>query len=340
MVPTTSPRHSTSIRIDDSSLSTGEWDRLRAVDAENTFFHSRAWIDTYARHHGGTPFYLVARADGAAVGALASVRFERRPFYYLESLPMGTYGGPLVDPGFPEAEAVRAALLDRFLAYERAARCLRVQCVLRRPTAITASRGFREGAVHILSLEGGFEGFWTRVFSNNRRNEVNRAMKRDVHTRIGATQAEVASYVPLHDDAHARWGLSPHPPDFFVDLAKLQDEGVLVFLAFHATKLLGAHFTFVSNDELIVWHGVTTREDSNKFFPSTMLIRAEAEEAARLGLRRMNLGGSGGRASIENFKRLVGGELDRTAEREHEAWPLALARTLRRRRPRAGAGAG
>lgn len=311
--------------------SVDEWDALWRADPSATFFHTFAWVETYARHHAGVPFFLTARIDGKLAGGLPAVRFPRGPFFYLESLPMGTYGGPIVDPAFPHAEELRAALLDRFLAFERSPRCLRVQCVLRRPTELAASRGFAEVPVHVVPVDRGYEQFWTETFSNNRRNETTRALRKGAQTRIGATREDLVAYAPLHREAHERWGLAPHPLGFFEDLALLT-ETVLVFVAHHEEKLLGVHFTFVSNDELIIWHGVTTRERSKELFPSTLLIRAEAEEAVRRGLLRLNLGGSGGRASIEAFKKLVGGQHDLTVAREREAWPLGVARRLRRGR--------
>ncbi len=303
-----------------------EWRCLVDTCPDATFFHDRAWVELYVRHHGGRILHLVAHADGRLVGGMIAVRVKRGVFHAIESLPLGTYGGPLVSPDFRDADTLRAALVERFLQLGRRGTCVRVQCVLRRGPELP---GFTTAPIHVIPVDLGFEHFWLKVFPRNRRNECNRAEKRNVEVRIGMSDAELDAFYPLHLDAHARWAMRPHPIGFFAELRGIPD--VRVFTVLHEDTVLGAHFSLLSQDELLMWHGVTRREGSKTYFPSSMLVKRQAEEAVRLGLARLNLGGSGGLAGIENFKKLVGGESADTCVLEHNAWPARVWHRVRHR---------
>jgi CelD/BcsL family acetyltransferase involved in cellulose biosynthesis len=308
-----------------------EWRRLLASDPAATFFHEWDWSRIYARHHRGTPFFLACTADGKLVGGLPGVRFDRGPIHYLESLPMGTYGGPLVDPEFADAERAWTALLDAFFDRGRRPGCMRCQVVLRDGEDARASgRGFHDTRIHIVPLTGGYESFWFDSFSHSRRKECNRAARRGVIARVNAGPAAVDAYYPLHREAHDRWGLRPHPKAFFLDVLAANRELVWFVSVHHEGRVLGAHLSFVSRDELVLWHGVTTRENTKGLYPSTMLIRAQAEESARRGLRALNLGGSGDKRGIHQQKVLLGGGEAKTATYEWESRWMSLARRFRR----------
>lgn len=306
------------------------WTRLLDASPDATFFHRLDWITTYAKHHAATPLFLLAEADGRLVGGLPAVRFRRGPVHFYESLPMGTYGGPIVDPAFPACNATAEQLLRRFLDFGRHRLCMRLQCVVRRPSPLTSAAGFETSSNHIVPLTEGFEHFWMNIFPRNRRNECNRAEKRGVTVDIGYSDAYIDAYYPLHLEAHRRWGMAPHPRAFFEDIGRLDPDVVLLFTVLHGDEVLGAHLTFVSGDELVLWHGVTTRKDSKRLFPSAMVLKAEALEACRRGLAALNVGGSGGKGGVETFKRLVGGVEDTTALYERERRLLPLIRRLRR----------
>ncbi len=308
------------------------WRRLLEVSANATFFHSLDWIRLYSRHLAGEPLFFLAEAAEGLVGGLAAVRFSRGPFHYVESLPMGTYGGPLVDPSFPQAEALEAALLECFLTLGARPTCLRCQCVIRRPGGVASRPPFSPAPIHMVPLTGGFDHFWMKVFPLNRRNECRRAEKRGVRVVLGDDPAHLEAYHRIHRDAYRRWGLKPIPIGLFRDLIALGPDQVLFFTVLHEERVLGAHLTFVSGPELLVWNGVTVREDSKKFFPASMLVVAEAEEGCRRKLDALNMGASGGLKGIAGFKRLVGGQQDAVYSFERTKTLLKLLRAIRRRR--------
>ena len=311
-------------RVDD--VDPARWRNLLERCDDATFFHQQEWFTLYARHHRGDPVYLVAEADGELVGALAAVRFPRGPVHALESLPMGTYGGPLVREDAPTADALRDALFVAYNDLGRSPTCIRIQSVMRRAPAPSQ---YVTSPIHVIPLEGGFDGFWRNVYRKSRRNECSRAMRRGVVVDLEVTDADLEVFYELHLDAHARWGLRPHPLAFFDELRNVP--GTEWFSVRVENRLLGCHVCFRSQDELLAWHGVTSRVDSKTYFPSSMLIRAEAELGSEWGLRRINLGGSSGLEGIESFKRYVGGEVDDTWVHEHNAWPTRVWRRLRGR---------
>jgi len=265
------------------------------------------------------------------VGGLPLVRFRRGPFHYIESLPMGTYGGPIVDPSHPDAPAVERALLDRLLRLANDRRCLRMQCVIRGGDAVERYPVFERSDIHLLPLDAGFEHFWIKVFPRNRRNECNRAAKRGVRTEWGANPQHISAFYELHVEAHRRWGLAPHPEAFFHDICAADPERAFFVSVLHEDTFLGAHLTFISGRELVAWHGVTRREGSKTYFPASVIVKAEAEEGCRRGLEAVNLGGSGGHEGVESFKKMVGGTSGTAAAYEAESSLMGLLRRLRRR---------
>lgn len=316
-----------------------EWATLVEADPRSTFFHRRTWGRLYGRHHGGEPRYLVARADGRLVGGIPFVRFSRGLFHFHESQPLGTYGGPLVDPTFPGAGSVAEELLGRFAGLGRHPLCVRVQCVIRRPDPITDARNFGPGEIHVLPLEEGFEHFWMKVLPRNRRTECNKAEREGVTVSMeqGAS-IHLDAFYPLHVAAHEKWQLRPHPRAFFDDVLATEPDDALFTTVHHEDALLGAHLSFVSGDELVAWHGTTSREESKRWNPAAMLVKHQAAHAIELGLTRINLGGSGGNQGIETFKRLLGGREERTAVLEARSIVDRVVRRLPRRAasPRGG----
>ncbi len=301
-----------------------EWRRLVAASPTATFFHSLEWSRIYARHHAGEPFFLLAESDGRLVGCQAAVRIRRSVFYAVESLPMGTYGGPIVDPSYRDAESLERELYERYQKMTRRPGCLRSHCVVRHPSALSSGEPFLPTPIHIVPLSGGFDSFWMDVFPKNRRNECRRATRNGVRVVLGSDPSHLDPYYAMHVEACRRWGLAPHPLEFFRDMIALGDENVLFFTALHGDRVLGAHLTFVSGRELLVWNGVTAREDSNRFFPASMLIMCEAEEACRRGLDVLNLGGGGHTPGLSEFKRLVGGCADTVYTHARTAAPFRL----------------
>lgn len=322
MTPSTHPE----IRIEEE-VDGDQWATLLRADPRATFFHRLSWITLYARHHGGEPRFITARSQGRLVGAVPLVRFPRGPVHFLESLPLGTYGGPLIDPT-PGASEVADALLRRFAALARNPLCARAQCVIRRPDPVTDGRGFGPGEIHVVPLGLSFDDFWYKTFPRNRRTECNRAEKEGVEVEIerGRTR-HLEAFYPLHLDAHRRWQLRPHPRLFFEEILAAEPRDALFVSVHHQGRLLGAHVSFVSGDEIVAWHGTTAKDVQKALNPAAMLIKAQAIEAIGLGLARINLGGSGGRAGIESFKKLVGGQEDRTAVLETRS---LLDRVIRR----------
>ncbi|MBU1074037.1 hypothetical protein KKG45_12395, partial [bacterium] len=82
------------------------------------------------------------------------------------------------------------------------------------------------------------------------------------------------------------------------------------------------------------WLAATVPARSKEFFPSTLLVWTDLEEACRRGAAWLDLGAHGGQAGVANFKKLVGAEeLIRGCYTRHAAggriW--RLTRRLRRR---------
>src|SRR5437773_5620716 len=87
--------------------------------------HTMAWRQVVADLGVDTPVYLVARVDGAVIGALPAFLYKGELGNLMLSVPQaGGYGGVVVDQNSPYKEEVYAALLSRLVTEAEERECL------------------------------------------------------------------------------------------------------------------------------------------------------------------------------------------------------------------------
>jgi CelD/BcsL family acetyltransferase involved in cellulose biosynthesis len=294
------------------------WRDLLAAAASPGFTHRGIWTRALAdRLPGRSGLWLIASAGDRAVAGLSLLETRRGPFRIVEGHYDGTCGAPLVADGLDAAaaEAAVAALLAEFDA------------LTRRPAVLTTALhlpptwdrdlqprltrlGFAREAVSVavMPLSQGLDHVEYHLLKKNRRNERNKALRRGCVLGVTDDPAVLDEFYPVYQAAARRWGAAPVARGLLEDLLDGGGGEVFCTTVRFEGGLLGAHYNYVDGDTVIAWLAATVPERSKEFFPSTLLVWADLEEACRRGAAWLDLGAHGGQSGVANFKKLLGAE--------------------------------
>ena len=153
------------------------WDGLVAASPGATVFHTSAWAKLWTEEWRGAKWEAIVLRDSSGYsGGIGAIVRRRGIFRTVESMPFGTYGGPIVREGHPDPSAVRRLLLEAHAA--RAARRLVARSMVTWYGGIAADfpEGLRpeESITHVLPLSSDYERV-ARGFSPSTRRLVRQA---------------------------------------------------------------------------------------------------------------------------------------------------------------------
>jgi len=319
------------------------WAEFLTSAAGVEFFHTTLWTESVTRHIPGCkPYWLSIRHDDRLVGGLVALRQRTGWFTRFVSSHEGTCGGPVVrgDLSTEFQEQIVATLLERY-AESLTGRCLQLSftwaaTVVEQWDRLAQVAGWSGRTVPgaVIPLVGGLEHVERYIFKKNRRNERNRALKRGCISGVTRDPELLAQYYPIYLASARRWGITPTPLNLLQEL--LIDPGEHVFLSYvqYEDELIGGHVNFGWGRRVTAWNGATLAEHNDKF-PATLLIWTDIVEACQRGAEILDLGGSGGIATLANFKKLLGASeeirIHYQKTRRCYRW-LRQARSLLRRR--------
>jgi len=311
------------------------WDALLAGAAEVQLAQERVWLDLAARHlPGARPRVLLAHHEGEVVGGLAAIERRRRGLVRLESSLDGVPAGPVLRADLPHdlRTATFAALL-RALAGLVGGRVLLAAQTLAGTVAIAqadrlAAPPWRLAAyaASVLDCREGLDHVERALWTNNRRNERNRGLKRGCVLAAETDPAAIDEWYPLYRSDARNWAQAPLPAAYLrAALGEAPDRFVLTTCR-HQGRLIGGHVCFRSAGRLVAWQSGMAPEFHRTLFPTTLVYWQDAVLACAEGLAAVDYGGSLGRDSLAAFKRRCGTVPE--ARRELLAWsrPGRLAR--------------
>jgi hypothetical protein len=249
----------------------------------------------------------------------------------------GTSGGPLVAADLPssEQEAVVRALL-RLYRTLRPGPLGAVTLALgpdrerRLGPLMAGSGGWTRHAspTAVIDLAGGVEAVERDRLVMSKRNERNRGLRRGAQVTASGEASDLAAYYPLYAAAAAHWGVRPTPLAFLEAL--LADPCGRVFFTCVRLdgRVIGGHLNLHLGDRVFAWNGVSDPACARTHFPATLCFWGDIVEACRRGARWLDVGASGGHASLDGFKRYFGAELQERGYYVDEGAALRLARTI------------
>lgn len=330
-------RPPTDWRIEQQDSAPPDWADFIAACPDSHFFATPLWTRAICRYWSGTtPIWLTARRDRQLVAGMVALHLRRGPFGRLVSHFEGTQGGPLVaaDLLSPQQDSLFQDLVQAYAALRRGA-------TLEATLTLGAGREARFGALlpqkawqrrevptAVMPLAGGLKHVEMHVLKKNRRNERNRSLKRGCRYEVTADPEKLAAYYPIYRAAAQRWQITPVPQSLLHQLLVEGEGRVFLTLVSLQEQVIGGHLNVHWGDRVTAWNGATLPEHDDNF-PATLLIWADLEEACRRGARWLDLGGSGRRRKLADFKRLLGAKVEVSA---HYQLETDLVRIWRRSR--------
>jgi CelD/BcsL family acetyltransferase involved in cellulose biosynthesis len=282
------------------------WNKILSEDPRSTFFHTLEWGESLERSLiGWERYFLLGTVDGHPVAGLPAMRYSKRGFYAMMSMPFGTYGGPVVGNDAPES--ADDLLAKRFFEEARSTRVAFAELVDFPPRTGAASPEARglEDDTQVLDLSSGIDEV-LKGFKPANRNKIRKAQKAGVTVRRGRRKDDFRWYHRVLLDCSKAWGGRVRfDRKFFEGLSAIETGSVQLWLAEYEGSVVAGLMNFAHNDNVMNWGAVTMR-DARHLSPMNLLHSDAVKAAVEDGLRTYNFGSSAGFKGVEEFKTSFG----------------------------------
>jgi GNAT superfamily N-acetyltransferase len=279
---------------------------LKTVSLLN-FFNSFLWVDILeSSFRGFSARWITARRGNALVGFMPVIFVKRSLFYFLRSLPFGTYGTPV-----SEDKNISLLLLRHFLKLSTSFKCLDSSAAIfdsEWEKWLPSDSLYEVVESRIVELDGDFNDYRMRKLNSSKRKECNRCERAGVIIRPLKSKEEVLSFYDIYTEMSVSWGgIHPFSLNFFKELFRKRGDAVVMFGAFLNGKLLGGHIDFYFGNMAQAWQAGVSKE-ANRYGVSPYLVIRAIEEAYNRGIKYFNMGSSGGDEGLIYFKESLGGK--------------------------------
>ncbi|HWR97495.1 MAG TPA: FemAB family XrtA/PEP-CTERM system-associated protein [Candidatus Methanoperedens sp.] len=286
------PRHCAAV-IEDCTAPE-QWDAYLDSQPAATFYQRYGWKRVNEECFGHETHYLIARRDGAMVGALPLV-FLKSPLFgkILCSLPFVNYGGPCGDDATVEAllveEACRTVTRERMDYLE-----------LRTDRPVPGQLPTRQHKVSmVLGLERDPDVLW-RAYDTKHRTAIRRAYKNDLRALAGGGELLDDFYRVMVSSWRAL-GTPLYRKGYFASILREFPSQTGIFVVYRdnlpvAAALNGYYKGVVEG----MWAGVDW--DFRKYQPTTVLYWEMIKHACENGQRIYHFGRSTADSGGEFFK--------------------------------------
>jgi len=286
------------------------WDAAYSACEHATFFHSRAWAESWAAGSGQpvSPEPLQVRFSDRAIAILPLSRLVE--FRGLDSVllssPGGTFGGWIAEqPLTPE----HGGLLTRFLL-DAGRHNLSWRLNPYDPHSPSALDGGEETLV--LDISGGFDALqqaWRKRRPALLR-KVRKARDAGVTVRRADSDDDWQAYDAVYRASLARWGeraTAAHPRSLFQALARRGSPEIALWLAEHEGRVIAGALCLQARSHAVYWHGAALAEDF-PLRPVNLLLHEAIRHACERGCCWFDFNPSAGQQGVIAFKRSLGGK--------------------------------
>jgi len=285
-----------------------DWQAIFDATPGASVFQSPDWARRMERclgSHLARP-YSFEFADGTQVVWPTLQRPMRRVFNYLEAMPLGIYGTPIIRGEWsPEKgrEILRSVLAGRCLEMRYVEDPTREALSFLLPSGVTQQVRLTE--THILDLPATWDTMWQTRFSKNMRNQVRKAEKQGLTLRRGRSAAEVDSFYRLYQECTKIWGYGrpPHSREYFLTLMDNAPDALQLLLVEDHGKAVAGSILVEDAESVLAWYGAMDRIVAKKC-PTRFLLSHVVREAIGDGKKYLNMGASGHLEGVRTFKEL------------------------------------
>lgn len=282
------------------------WDGLVAAAPEATVFHTSAWARLWTEEWRGAKWEAVVVRDSSGyAGGIGMIVRRRGIFQTVESMPFGTYGGPVVRKGHPDPSAVRRLLLEAYAA--RAARRLVARSRLTwyggNAADFPESLHAEESNTHVLPLASDYESV-AKGFSPSTRRLVRQADESSLSIRAAETSEDLRAFYEIAVETVRRRGGTPKPYSLYERILKsLVPAGLARYhLVLHEGTAVAASLHLFHEGTAMSWLPVS-RESSWHLRPNNYLIANLLGTLCDAGYLEYNFGATPpGAAGLVRFK--------------------------------------
>jgi len=291
------------------------WNDLLARCPQAEFSATSNWCDSVAAHYPGTSaLYLTAEFEGQSVGGLPALVRPHRGLVRLESSLEGTVAGPQIPVDIPDSlqadtfAALCGALVDRVGGRTIVAAVTLAPTGLAALDATVPDTRWQRLDYHtaVVDCQDGIEHIEHDLWTNNRRNERNRGLKRGCTLQAEYDRAAVAEWYPLYAAKSGEWAQAPVPLALLQDLLETHPDRCVLNTVRLEGSLIAGHFCFRSRGRLVAWQGAARADLQRSHFPTTLVYWQDLSFACEQGLAAVDFGGCVGRDSLWDFKRRCG----------------------------------
>jgi Acetyltransferase (GNAT) domain len=223
-----------------------------------------------------------------------------------ESMPFGTYGGPLVTrsesrPNLTRAVAglIRALRSEWSVGFTSATPGPHPHLELGAPNAVHET--------DVLDLAGGPEALWHGL-DKDARNQVRQAERAGVEIGVDNSEQGFRDYYEMLTASAHRWGLpDPGKPwSLFASISRhARDDAVRLWLAKVDGEVAAGSLCFYGAGEVFYWSGAMHERFAKKR-PNNLIQWRVIEDAVARGYSDYNMGASGELGGVRKFKQQFG----------------------------------
>lgn len=298
--------------IRNEDIEADAWQKFVEANRHGTPFQTRGFYNLFNSVQGLSA-EAIAVLDEAAIRALAVVTKQAEPgLKGCFSRRCIIYGGPLSDPGYPEA-------MEFLLQH--------LQLIIGRGVIYTETRNFsdyneykdlflRKGYVYkpylnfIVHTED--KDSVLKNISSSRRRQINKALNGGVKWKIAQSKGEVKSFYNILENLYSKKIKKPLPPsDFFTRFVE-SGLGILLLICYHDTVIGGIMCPLLEGKAIYEFYVCGLDNEYKDQYPSVMATWAAIEYAIQNRIPVFNFMGAGppdGHYGVRDFKARFGGDL-------------------------------
>jgi CelD/BcsL family acetyltransferase involved in cellulose biosynthesis len=282
------------------------WDDLVAASPAATVFHTSAWAKLWTEEGRDARWEAIVVPDRSGyAGGIGAIVRRRGIFRTVESMPFGTYGGPIVRQGHPDPSGVRRLLLESYAA--RAARRLVARSRLTWYQGIAGefpeSLRPEESITHVLPLGTDYEQV-AKGFSPSTRRLVRQSDESALSIRVVEKAEDLRVFYEIAVETVRRRGGTPKPYSLYEGiLRQLVPAGLARYhLVLHEGGAVAASLHLFHQGAAVSWLPVS-RESAWHLRPNNYLIASLLETLCGAGYLEYNFGATPpGASGLVRFK--------------------------------------
>lgn len=304
------------IRVTLSGEAPDGWSALLTAQDGVELSLTEAWTTLAARHYPASRgLWITADLDGLLAAGMPLLARRRQGLERLESSFDGTAGGVVLHPDLEDEQRrgicrrLVDALDDHLGGLTALAAVSGVPAQADLAAALERPGWQRQDyQTALVDCRRGPEHVEVQLWTNNRRNERNRGLKRGCTLHSGGSLDDLERWYPLYLQKSRQWAQAEVPLGFFRDLVAACPEQTVLDTVRLEGELVGGHFCFVAGDRLVAWQGAVQPELSRRYFLTPLLYWRNILTACEWGLDWVDFGGCVGRDSLWDFKRRCGAQ--------------------------------